>query len=253
MLRVLLRPLRIVLLMAWLLADATPAGAQWSLAREWNELLLEGIRGDFARPTVHARNLFHVSAAMYDAWAAYDDAASPYLLGSSVGGFPCEFAGIPAPGDLEAARDEAISYAAYRLLGHRFLNSPGALDTLPLFDSLMVARGYDASYSGRDYRSGRAAALGNHIARCYIDFGLQDGANELRGYENTDYQPVNPPLTPTDPGNPDLLDPDRWQPLRFEVFVDQSGNEIPGGTPEFVSPEWGRVEPFSLREADLVV
>ncbi len=43
-----------------------------SVAREWSEVLLQGIRNDFARPTVHARNLFHTSSAMYDAWAVYD-------------------------------------------------------------------------------------------------------------------------------------------------------------------------------------
>ena len=35
-----------------------------SIARIWNEVLLDGIRNDFARPTVHSRNLFHVSALM---------------------------------------------------------------------------------------------------------------------------------------------------------------------------------------------
>ena len=38
-----------------------------SVARKWNEILLQSIRNDLARPTVHARNLFHISAAMYDA------------------------------------------------------------------------------------------------------------------------------------------------------------------------------------------
>jgi hypothetical protein len=44
--------------------------AQHSVARKWNEVLLEAIRNDFARPTVHARNLFHISTAMYDALAS---------------------------------------------------------------------------------------------------------------------------------------------------------------------------------------
>ena len=39
------------------------AGAE-SIARHWNDELLDAIRVDFARPTVHARNLFHVSVAM---------------------------------------------------------------------------------------------------------------------------------------------------------------------------------------------
>ena len=43
-----------------------------SVARRWNEVLLEAIRNDYARPTVHARNLFHFAAAIYDAWTLYD-------------------------------------------------------------------------------------------------------------------------------------------------------------------------------------
>ena len=38
-----------------------------SVARVWNEALLDAIRRDFPAPTVHSRNLFHVSAAMWDA------------------------------------------------------------------------------------------------------------------------------------------------------------------------------------------
>ena len=52
-----------------------------SVARLWNEALLQAIRTDLARPTVHARNLFHISAAMYDAWAISSDKASTYLEG----------------------------------------------------------------------------------------------------------------------------------------------------------------------------
>ena len=153
---------------------------------------------------------------------------------------------------MEADREEAISYAAYRVLSHRFLNSPGALDTLPLFDSLLVARGYDPAVTTTDPAAG-AAGLGNAIAACVIAFGMDDGANEALGYGYVDYAPVNPPLDVADPGNPTLIDPNRWQPLRFETFIDQSGHEIPGGTPLFVGPEWGRVRPFALREADRTV
>ena len=38
------------------------------------------IRQVVPAPGVHARNLFHVSAAMWDAWAAYDPTASGYLV-----------------------------------------------------------------------------------------------------------------------------------------------------------------------------
>src|SRR4029453_15567465 len=79
----------------------TPDSRAPSVARLWNEALLNAIRGDFARPTVHARNLFHVSAAMYDAWALYSDTASTYLAGKTVHGYTCELTGVSRSGDLQ--------------------------------------------------------------------------------------------------------------------------------------------------------
>lgn len=227
--------------------------AQHSVARLWNEALLDAIRVDFARPTVHARNLFHTSVAMYDGWAAYEEMAQTYLLGKTVDGFTCAFDGVPEPPDKQAARNTAISYAAYRLLKHRFQNSPGAAQSLARFDSDFATLGLDPSFTSTDYATGSPAALGNYIAQCLIDFGLQDGANEQNDYGNLYYQPVNPPLIPILPGNPDLADPNRWQPLTLEVFIDQAGNVIPLSTPPFLSPEWGQVTPFALTYEDLSI
>ena len=84
-----------------------------SVARQWNDVILDAIRIDFARPTVHARNLFHLSAAMYDAWAAYDDTTSTYLLGQQVGNHDCGLTEFTPPNDIHPAREEAISYAVY--------------------------------------------------------------------------------------------------------------------------------------------
>ena len=50
-----------------------------------------------------------------------------------------------------------------------------------------------------------------------------------------------------------LTDPNRWQPLAFDTFVDQSGNVFPDGTPPFLSPEWGNVIPFCLKNEDLEI
>lgn len=241
-----------LLLLVFVAGNPFSLSAQQSVARQWNEVLLEAIRHDFARPTVHARNLFHTAIAMYDAWAAYDNVAETFLLGKTVEGFTCPFNGISAPSDLKAAREEAISFAAYRLLSHRFQNSPGATASLARFDSLLAKLGYDASFTSTVYSAGSAAALGNYLAQYIIDFGLQDGSNEQLGYTNLYYKPVNPPLIPLFPGNPDLVNPNRWQPLTLEVFIDQSGNIIPGKTPEFLSAEWGEVTPFALTTVDLV-
>ncbi|MEE2659924.1 MAG: hypothetical protein VX733_15570 [Candidatus Latescibacterota bacterium] len=229
---------------------ASPLAAQHSVARQWNEALLHAIRIDFARPTVHARNLFHTSVAMYDAWAAYDAANAQYFLGQTVGGFHAPFEGVAAPSDVDAARDEAIAYVAYRLLSHRFRRSPGAERSLARFDALMAELGHEADYTSTDYRSGPPAALGNYIAEQFIAFGLKDGSNEQGDYANLHYNPFNPPLAPTLPGNRTALDPNFWQPLSFWTFVDQSSNEI---APPFLSAEWGAVVPFALSEEDLTV
>ena len=224
-----------------------------SVARKWNEVLLECIRNDYARPTVHGRNLFHTSIAMYDAWAAYDATAQTFLLGNTVGNFFCPFEGVPEPDNIQTAREEALSYACYRLLRARFDESPGAEASLNLIDSLFYALDYDPALVETDYSGGDPARLGNYLAGRILAFGLQDGSNEQDHYENQFYEPVNPPLIPIVPGNPDIIDPNRWQPLTLDVFIDQSGNVIPISTPKFLSPEWGIVTPFALGANDLTI
>ena len=248
-----IRLLRIALIAGNLLLFFSVSHAQHSVARQWNEVLLEGIRNDFARPTVHARNLFHTSVVMYDAWAAYDPSYQTYLLGQSHRSFYCPFDGIDTPTDIGSARNEAISYAAYRLIYHRFVNSPGAQETIQLAEDLMGQLGYDTGITSVDYQNGDPAALGNYIARKMIEYGFQDGSNEQLDYKNAYYEPLNPPLIPTLEGNEFILDPNRWQPLFLDTFIDQSGNPIPVGQIEFQSPEWGLVDPFALRNADLAI
>ena len=235
------------------LGVAVAAAQPHSTARDWNEQLLEAIRGDFARPTVHARNLYHVSAAMWDAYALYDGALAPVFLGDTVGGYPFPLPEPPATADREASRDTVMSYAAYRLLRYRFSQSPGRRATGARIDSLMRARGYDTQVTTTDYATGGAAALGNWIAFHVAAYGFRDGANETNGYAPVDYEPVNPPLVVNELGNPDVVDIDRWQPLALTTFVDQSGNPIPGSQQTFVGPEWGDVVAFALDPADRVV
>ncbi|MEQ9220402.1 MAG: T9SS type A sorting domain-containing protein [Cyclobacteriaceae bacterium] len=238
---------RIVVVMAFLIA-CSAVNAQPSIARKWNEVLLEGIRNDYARPTVHARNLFHISAAMYDAWAIFSATDRPYLIGEEVHGFISSFDGFKGVTEtVEELRDKAISYATYRMIEHRFAYSPGVTHVMKQADSLLELMGYDKNFTSLDYSAGSAAALGNYIASQYIDYGIQDGAGEYNGYENEFYVPVNDPINLTNPGNPDMTDPNRWQPISFDVFIDQSGNEIPGSTPSFLGPEWGQAAPFSLK------
>jgi hypothetical protein len=220
-----------------------------SVARIWNEVLIEGIRNDYARPTVHARNLWHSSAAMYDAWAAYDDTASTWLLGKTQGGYECGFKPLRRPRDVQQAREQAVSFAAYRIVRHRFRGSPGAEFVAALADNTMAELGFDINDTSTVYQEGSPAALGNYIAECYIAYGLQDGSNEANAYAAQVYKVANPPIAPELPGNPRIVDLDRWQQITLTLSIDQSGNVVEG-TPRFVGPEWGGVDPFSLTDAD---
>lgn len=236
----------------FLLSGLDSQAQEHSIARQWNETLLDAIRMDFARPTVHARNLFHTSVAMYDAWAVYEEGYQTYFLGKTVGEYSCAFEGIPISVNKQADQETAISYAMYRLLTHRFQNAPQDSATLALFDAKFISLGYDPSFRETDYRNGSAAALGNYIAGQLTAFGMEDGANEQNDYVNQFYFPWNFSMNPAIPGAGFLFDPNRWQPLSFDVFRDQAGNEIPGGAIEFLSPEWGNVVPFSLTEEQQV-
>ena len=53
---------------------------------------------------------------MYDAWAVYDDVARPYLHHEDA-----------TAADIDAARNEAISYAAYNVILHRFVTGPAGV------------------------------------------------------------------------------------------------------------------------------
>ena len=149
------------------------------------------------------------------------------------------------------ARDEAIAFGMYRLLRHRFANAPQATNLFQGYDEHMATLGYDVTFTSTDYSSGDGRALGNHLAAQIIAFGQQDGSNEQNDYANTVYEPLNPSLIVDLPGNPSVVDMNRWQPLTLDLFIDQSGNPIPGETPPFLSPEWGQVTSWALSDADL--
>ena len=99
--------------------------SQNSIPFQWTEAMLTAIRNDFARPPMTARNLQHFSMAMYDAWAAYDSVASTVFLGRTFNGFFCPYNGIEQPEDILSAQNEALSFAAYRIIRNRYINSPG--------------------------------------------------------------------------------------------------------------------------------
>jgi hypothetical protein len=202
------------------------------VARAWDEALLDAIRRALPNPPVHARNLFHTSVAMWDAWAAYDPQASGYLVKEK-----------DTATDVVAARNEAISYAAFRVLTARFIKAVGADKSVSEFDDLMDTLGYPLNVTTTEGNS--PAAVGNRIAAAVLAYGLNDGSNQAGGYSDPSYQPVNPPLI-VDRAGTLMIDPNRWQPLQIEHMISQNGIPVTNGVQQNVGPQWGGVKSFGL-------
>jgi len=208
---------------------------QFSVARVWNEVLLDAIRRDFPAPTVHARNLFHLSAAMWDAWAAYDTQAAGYFVEDD-----------READDVEAAREEAMSYAAHAILAHRYLHAVGAEETRADLDATLEALCYPVELA--DAEPGSPAVLGQSIASAVIEAGRSDGADEDLRYVDPDYEPVNPPMVVKRLGTT-MEDPNRWQPLAVDELLTQNEQELPSDVQEFVGSQWGSVTGFALPQS----
>jgi hypothetical protein len=224
--------------MAGLACASSTALAQPSAARQWDEALLAAIRIDKPRPPIHARNLYHVSAAMWDAWAAYDPIADQVFHHEKITG----------AANIEASRAEAMSYAAYRLIRWRYTVSPNANTTFANLDAQFTSMGYDVANTSVVGNS--PAALGNRIFNTIKTLALGDGANEGANYApNNGYTPVNDPLIFKLPGAT-MNDPNRWQPLAFDYLVLQNGIVVGASIQAFVCPHWASAAPFSIRRPD---
>lgn len=190
----------------------------------WNSALLEAVRHTGFRPVWTARALGVAHTAMFDAWAAYDRAA--------VGVHWSESLLRPRSERTAANKRIAVSFAAYRTLVDLFPS-----ETVSTFDPLMAELGLDPLNDSVDVST--PEGIGNVTAAAVIAFRHTDGSNQLGDINGgapysdyTGYVPINSP--------DQLIDPNRWQPLRGANGVVQT----------FQAPHWGRVTPFALTSAD---
>lgn len=222
----------IAVLSCFMLSQLAPGE---SIARVWNEQNLDAIRIDFPNPPVHARNLFHASAAMWDAWAAYDSNAVGYIHRETA-----------AAADIAAARREAISYAVYRVLKHRYARSVNAATSLQALNDTMLQIGYSSGIVTTEGHT--PAAVGNRVAAAILAFADSDLSNESNNYGDFSYRPVNLPLIVLRPGTI-MAHPNRWQPLAFDVAFTQNG-QIATKVQTFIASHWGAVRPFAMTLAE---
>ncbi|MBP7281896.1 MAG: vanadium-dependent haloperoxidase [Leptospiraceae bacterium] len=223
----------------------------WTIPRRWIEQNLAAIRVNLPLPTRHARNLFHVSAAMYDAWAAYDTNAKGWLFTNKYN---------INQSDKKRFREASMAFAAFRILTYRYKSSSNSgigSTVISIMTTEFKNQCYNPNYFTQDETNPHA--IGNLIAANYINFGLNDGSNETNTYaDTTDYSPKNPSLivkkTWTEqflnipPGNDELTfkDPNAWQEISFDSQVTQNGIPLGASTQEYVSPNWDEVAPFAL-------
>jgi hypothetical protein len=222
-------------------AQDLAAGKGGSIARRWDEQVLAAIRRDLPRPTVHARNLFHLSAAMWDAWAGYDAKATGVYVRER-----------PTTADRDAARRAAISYAAYGILAHRYQAAVGGPTTVACLRGVMKDLGYDPDET-RD-AGDDPVAFGNRVAHAILAKTANDGANEDNDYADPSAEGAidNPPLLYDGVGTT-LKHPDRWQPLNLSVAATQNGIILPAGVQDYIGAQWDNVKPFALRRASSAV
>src|SRR5436190_2142425 len=197
-----------------------------SIARVWDEVALAAIRLDTPHPPAQARNLFSLSVCMWDAWAAYDtNGAVGYV-----------YHGKHTAADVFAARNQAISFAAYRMLKERhfYASANNRVAVLAADDAKMAALGYNTNYVARD---STPAGVGNMIYDAVSAWFINDGARQTNGTQANPYPDypvgqggydyINPPLATDRPGISDgfgnsVVDINRWQRLYIVNAVDQN-------------------------------
>jgi hypothetical protein len=213
--------------------DAIDRRPDGSIARRWVEQILDSIRRDFPHPPVHARNLHHLSVAMFDAWAAYEASVDGYVSVESIDS-----------DDVAADREVAISYAALRLLQHRYTPAIGGELSLDCYDEFMNVLGLDPMDDRVD--GDDPVAVGNRIGFAVVDRFADDGANEANDYaDTTDWQPFNPIMVIDRPGT-NVEDPDVWQQLNLGTAETQNGIVLEESVQPYIGPQWRAVEPFAL-------
>lgn len=244
-------------------APACPAGEvdpfpNASIARRWMEQNLNAIRRDVPRPTVHARTMFHLSAAMWDIWAAFQPGTDQVFVQERP----------PMPNDLDAYVTTAISQAAYTILEYRYVDliygipsdpdaEPGDRLYRPDKEALvaqadvtndclakfMEVLGEPLDPDVSDPNS--AAAFGRRVGQAIVEFGRTDGANEINDYADpNEWQSPNEPL-PVRQSGAKMVDPAVWQQLDIPDQLTQNNLPAPN-IQTYIGAHWRDVSPFSL-------
>ncbi len=115
-----------------------------------------------------------MSAMMWDTWRIYNPRRGEIEHLSVLVDEPS--IEISDPDVRRAAMHEAISYAAYRLLKHRFANTPNKEAVAVIIDKQMASLNYSTELVGTVGQ--QPYQVGNRMAAAVIELGHADGACE---------------------------------------------------------------------------
>jgi Na+-translocating ferredoxin:NAD+ oxidoreductase RnfD subunit len=199
------------------LPACTPVTNGRSIATVWDETAVRALRSGAASEPVQAGDLFDVSEAMWKA-----------------------LAGAPKT---VAARNAAISYAAYRVLLWQASFDSNLSRSFALLTRELRSLCYSPDFTARAGRS--PAALGNRIAAAAIAAGRRDGSNESLHYADPTFTSRNQPLIVHAAGST-VEDATFWQPLALGTIQPHSLTATPADVQTFVGAQWGHVRSFAL-------
>ncbi|MDQ8181482.1 FG-GAP-like repeat-containing protein [Pelagicoccus sp. SDUM812005] len=214
-----------------------------NIARQWNELVLDSARINFPDPPIVARTFYHCTAAMWDAYWAYQP--DGWNRAQSV--FHQESPTLPTDPSARASQQaEALSHAVYTVATERYRKAFNHDAILLALRDFMLEKGYDPDDLSTE--GSTPAAVGNRIGNAILSAGLEDGSNEANGYaDTTGYAPVNEPLIYGSSGVT-LVDPNRWQPLNLARSITKNGIDLGPEVQQFLAPGWNWVAPFALEK-----
>lgn len=149
-----------------------------------------------------------------------------------------------AANDMVRAREATISYAAYRVLVHRYQHAVGGPVSEACFRAFMNKLGFDPDNETAEGDMPRA--IGNRIGAQIIAATANDGANEANDYaDTTGWMATNPPLV-VDNSGAMLPDSNHWQQLNLAQAATQNGIITPAGVQTYIGAQWGLVTPFAM-------
>ncbi|MBO0913732.1 vanadium-dependent haloperoxidase [Streptomyces laculatispora] len=195
---------------------------------QWNQTTYDALVKKAAevnglqRPPLGSRSLAIVHTCMYDAWSAYDARAVGTQLGDDLR--------QPYHKRTLANRKTAINYAAYDALNYLYPEFKSD------FDAKMMALGMDPANTSRDTRT--SAGVAHTACDAVIADRRTDGSNQENAFaDTTGYTAFNPPQDLAALDKSTVLDPVRWTPLSTNGVV-----------PPFVTPQWGGMKPFAIKD-----